>query len=105
MLNNISRQYFSSAIEQSYRTMTDESSNNLAAQLIESLDISLEAAVNAWIDGVDIPNVSYEKYSINKILSIRNSSDYLEAFRLLSDYIKDPQAGEKRIWSPARDRY
>lgn len=104
MLHNIDQQSFTTAIKQSYEMMTDVSSSNLAAQLIESLDTALEEAVKAWIEGAEIPNVVANKYSINKILSIRNNSDYLEAFRLLSGYIKDPAAGEKCIWTPARGR-
>ena len=105
MLHNINHQEFANAIRQSYKTMTDASSFNLAAQLMESFDASLEEAVKAWIEGKEIPDTAFEKYSINKILSIRNNSDYLEAFELLSDYIRDPVIGEKRIWKPARNRH
>ena len=104
MLKTINHQSFAEAIKQSYKTMTEVSSSILASQLIESLDTSLENAVKAWISGTDVQDVAFEKYSVNKILSIRNSNDYLEAFRLLSDYIKDPEAGEKRIWKPAHNR-
>ena len=104
MLQNINHQNFAESIKQTYKTMTDVSSSNLAAQLIDSLDVSLEEAVRAWIEGKEIPNVTFEKYSINKILSIRNNSDYLEAFRLLSDYTQNPTVGEKKIWKPIRGR-
>lgn len=104
MLQNIDQQKFAIAIKQSYKTMTEVSSVNLALQLIDLLDATLEEAVIAWIEGSEVPDIAFEKYSVNKILSIRNNSDYLEAFRLLSDYIKDPAAGEKRIWKPVRIR-
>ena len=102
MLQEIDHQSFAMAIKQSYKTMTDLSSSNLASQLTESLDASLETAVKAWITGNDVPDVAFGKYSINKVLSIRNNNDYLEAFKLLSDYINDPVTGEKRIWKPVR---
>jgi len=104
MLQGINQQNFAIAIKQSYKTMTDISSSNLAKQLIASLDASFEEAVSAWIEGKDVPDVVFEKYSVNKILSIRRNSDYIEAFRLLSDYINDPVIGEKRIWTPTRGR-
>jgi hypothetical protein len=103
MLKTIDKQQFADAIRQSYKTMTEVSSLNLAIKLMESLDESLEEAVKAWIEGKEIPDIATDKYSVNKILTIRNNSDYLEAFRLLSEYINDPQTGEKLIWKPVRD--
>ena len=102
MLNSIDRESFAGAIQQSYKTMTETSSNNLAAKLIDTLDSSIEGAVTAWIKGDEVPDISFEKYSINKILAVRNSDDYLEAFKLLSEYVKNPVIGEKHIWKPIR---
>ena len=104
MLNHIDIEKFALAIKQSYKTMNDISSANLASKLIETLDECLEEAVIAWIDGKEIPNIEVDKYSIDKILSIRNNSDYLEAFSLLSDYKQDAVFGEKQIWKPIRRR-
>jgi len=105
MLKTIDHHSFAVAIQRSSKNMTDVSSANLATQLIASLDASLEEAVKAWISGDEVPNVSFGKYSLTKILDIRNHNNYLEAFRLLTDYINDPVAGEKSIWTPARDLY
>ena len=86
MLQGIDINSFAAAIKQSYKMMTDTSSINLAAQLVQVLDEDLKEAVEAWIAGKEIPDVSIGKYSINKILTIRNNSDYLQAFKLLSEY-------------------
>lgn len=102
MLNSVDADAFAAAIKQSYKLMTDTSAANMAAQLIERLDESLEPAVTAWISGGDIPDIAAGKYSVTKILRIRGSSDYLDAFRLLSEYKQDPEKGERRIWSPRR---
>ena len=102
MLNSIDTNAFAAAIKQSYKLMTDTSASNMAGQLIQTLDEILEPAVTAWIAGQDVPDIAVEKYSITKILSIRHSSDYLEAFKLLSEYRQDPERGEKGIWSPKR---
>lgn len=104
MLQNIDHQRFTEAIKQSYRTMTEDSSANLAFKLINELDEHVEAAVIAWIEGSDIPDISHEEYSISKILTCRNSEDYLMAIRFLSDYIKDPVEGKKQIRNPIRGR-
>jgi hypothetical protein len=104
MLLSIDKEKFAEAIKQSYKMMNDVSSLTLATQLIESLDVFLEEAVEAWIEGREIPDVAFDKYSVKKILSIRNNDDYLEAFRLLSEYKKDSAIGEKQIWKPIRGR-
>jgi hypothetical protein len=104
MLHNIATERFAKAINQTYKTMNEVSSANLAAKLIEELDERLEAALLAWIEGKEIPDVSYEEYSISKILTCRNSQDYLMAIRMLSDYIKDSIEGKKQIRKPIRGR-
>lgn len=102
MLNSVDANVFAAAIKQSYTLMTDTSASNMAAQLIEKLDESLEPAVIAWISGENIPDIAVEKYSIEKILKIRGSRDYLDAFKLLSEYKQDPEKGERGIWHPKR---
>jgi len=104
MLNNVDIEKFALAIRESYKIMTDISSINLATKLVETLDEELEVAVIAWIEGKEVPNIEVGKYSINKILAIRNNSDYLEAFNLLSNYKQDAFSGEKQIWKPIRGR-
>ena len=102
MLNSVDVNTFAAAIKQSYKLMNDTSAANMAAKLIQTLDITLEPAVIAWIAGQDIPDITVGKYSVTKILGIRNSSDYLDAFKLLSEYKINPEKGEKSIWSPKR---
>ena len=104
MLHNINADRFAEAIKQTYKTMNEVSSANLASKLISELDERLEEAVFAWIEGKDIPDVSHDEYSISKILTCRNSQDYLMAIRFLSDYMKDPIAGKKQIRQPIRGR-
>lgn len=84
MLKSVDVNTFATAIKQSYKLMNDTSATNMSVKLIQTLDVTLEPAVTAWIAGQDIPDISIGKYSIMKILGIRNSSDYLEAIKLLS---------------------
>lgn len=102
MLHSVDKNDFASAIKQSYKLMTDAGASNLATQLIQTLDSALEPAVSAWITGQDIPDIAAGQYSVTKILRIRRSSDYLDAFRLLSEYMQDHEEGEKAIWSAKR---
>ncbi|MDR0918189.1 MAG: hypothetical protein LBM93_02915 [Oscillospiraceae bacterium] len=104
MLKNIDITKLTDAIKQTYKTSTEASAENIAKQLIEQLDILLEPALSAWIYGEPVPDITVDKYSVNKILKIRNSSDYLEAFKLLSEYKNDPVSGEKHIWKPIRGK-
>ena len=104
MLQNINTEKLAAAIQQTYKTMNEVSSANLAVQIVEGLDERLEGALLAWIEGKEIPDVSYEEYSISKILICRNSQDYLMSIRMLSDYIKDPVEGKKQIRKPIRGR-
>jgi hypothetical protein len=102
LLKTIDHGAFARAINQSYDTLSEVGSANLATRLIRDLNSMLEPAVEAWITGQDIPDVAAGQYSVNKILAIRNSRDYLETFRLLSEYIEDSAEGEKKIWRPKR---
>lgn len=102
MLTSVDVNVFATAISQSYKLMNDTSAVNMAKKLIETIDSVLEPAVIAWIAGQDIPDISVGKYSITKILGIRNSCDYLDAFKLLSEYKLNPEEGEKNIWYPKR---
>ncbi|MBQ7593732.1 MAG: hypothetical protein IJU48_05195 [Synergistaceae bacterium] len=105
MLKSINVNLFAKAIEQSYKFFDESRSLKLAEHLINSLDEELEPSVLAWINGEEVPDVEAGNYSINKILGIRNSSDYLEAFTLFTEYKLDPENGEKKIWQPSRRRH
>lgn len=102
MLNSVDKNTFATAIKQSYKLMDDASASNMAEKLIQTLDPILEPAVIAWIEGQAIPDITAGKYSVTKILGIRNSKDYLDAFKLLSEYKLNPEGGEKSIWHPIR---
>lgn len=104
MLHSIDQQAFAAALRQTYTRMTPESSTDTALSLIKSLDDSLEQAVLAWIQGEAVPDVSDGKYSLEKILAIRGTGDYVEAFQLFSEYRTDHIKGEKSIWRPTRSR-
>jgi hypothetical protein len=102
MIENIEIRQLTDAIKQTYKTSTEASAQNIAKLVIEQTDDILEPALSAWINGTPIPDIVVGNYSINKILKIRNNSDYLEAIRLLSEYKNDPVSGEKHIWKPMR---
>ena len=76
--------------------------HNIAKELIETGHPSLEASLNAWINGLPLPSDVNEKYPVSTILEIRNNQNYIEAFRLYSRYKEDPEMGEMLIWKPSR---
>jgi len=104
MLQSINVEKLAEAIQQTYKTMNEVSSANLAAKLVAELDERVEDALSAWINGTEVPDIAHEEYSISKILTCRNSHDYLMAIQLLSAYIKDPEEGKKQIRKPIRGR-
>ena len=102
MVNNIDLNTFTKAIHETYKTMNMTASENFAKKIIAETDARLEPALIAWINGTNIPDVSYGDYSIHKILTCRNSSDYLMAIQLLSLYMNSPEEGIKKIRKPIR---
>lgn len=99
---NISTEELSLRILRAYPKYTDVTAYNIATDLLKNAPASLEPAMRAWIDGKPLPDNTGEKYPVSKILKLRGSNDYIEAFKLYIAYFKNPAEGEAMIWSPSR---
>jgi len=102
MLKNVDKDKLIAAISSYYKFQTEVSAIRLAEEYINTIDPIFEEAVQCWLEGLPILNVIIGEYSVNKVLSIRNSTDYLNVLKLLSVYKDDPVLGEKLIWKSIR---
>jgi len=102
LITTIDKKTLVTAILASYRFQTEASANNYADEILATMDPDFCEALQCWLDGKPVPNITVGKYSLGKILSIRHSTDYLHAFLLLTEYKKDAARGEKMIWKPIR---
>lgn len=91
---------FAKAIEKHYNYMTSDVAENCAKIWYRDLDPLCYEAVQCWINGTPVPDVQYGEMSVEQILNIRCDDDELRAILLLSDYIRDHDAGMARIFEP-----
>lgn len=99
---NINIEELSLKILHAYPRYSEVMAYNIAQELLKNAPASLEPAIRAWIDGKPLPENTEEKYSVSNILKLRNSSDYVDAFRLYIAYSQNPAVGESLICHPAR---
>lgn len=99
---NISIEELSLKILHAYPCYSEVMAYNIAQELLKNAPASLEPAIRAWIDGKPLPESPAEKYSVSNILKLRNSNDYVDAFRLYIAYSQNPAVGESLICQPAR---
>ena len=99
---NISIEELSLKILHTYPRYSEVMAYNIAQELLKNAPASLEPAIRAWIDGKSLPENTGEKYSVSNILKLRNSNDYVDAFRLYIAYSQNPAVGESLICQPAR---
>lgn len=100
MLKNVDIEKLADKIKESPNKMIQIFADDKAKYLVAEMDEILEPAVLAWIEGREVPNISYGEYSISKIMAYRNTTYYLMGMEYLSDYIKDPERGKERIHMP-----
>lgn len=103
MLRNIDEKKFAEAIVTKYRFQTEKSSISYAKEFCKEIDEKFEPLVKAWIDDEKLPIIKEGKYTIGKIMSIQNTTDFLFALKLLNEYRLDPIKGEDKIWKPRRE--
>ena len=101
---NIDQEQLAGRIREQNTFITEEDARVYAQKLIAELDPVFESLLDAWIHGVRLPNVEVGPYSVQDIMNIRHSSDFLKALQMLNMYKLDPDEGENAIWSPVRDR-
>ena len=73
---------------------------NIADDLINSIDSRLEKNLEEYIDNDKITDIYVDDYCINAILSIRNNmGGVLDALLDLNVYAKDKEKGKHLIWN------
>lgn len=99
---NIDVNRFADALQREMPNMPRQAATTHAAALIDQTDPRLEENVLQWIEGKTISDLWFGKYSINAILELRRSQDFLDALDAMNLYLRDPKAGEARIWRARR---
>lgn len=102
MLKDIDEKKFAQAILEFYQFQTERSSLAYAKEFCESIDERFEPLVRAWMEKEKLPVIKEGNYTIGKIMSIQNTTDFLFALKLLNQYKNDPVKGEEEIWKPHR---
>ena len=93
---------FADALQREMPAMPRQTAISRASALINETDSRLEENVLQWIEGKPISDLWVGKYSINAILELRRSRDFLDALDAINLYLRDPKAGEARIWRARR---
>lgn len=99
---NIDVSLFADALQREIPGMPRQTALTRAAALIEQTDPRLEENVRQWVEGTRISDLWVGKYSINAIMELRRSPDFLDALDAMNLYLRDPKAGESRIWRARR---
>ena len=102
MLKNINQEKFAEMILKSYRHQTETSAHAYAKEFCETIDEKFEPLAEAWIRVEKLPVIKEGNYTVGKIMSIQNTTDFLFALKLLNEYRADPVNGEAEIWRPRR---
>ena len=101
---NIDQEQLAGRIREQDAFITEKEARAYAQKTIAELDPVFEPLVDAWIQGVHLPDVQVGPYTVQDVMNIRHSSDFLKALQMLNMYRLDPDEGENAIWSPVRDR-
>lgn len=76
-----------------------------AEHLLEIMPEELYPNLEEWMAGVPISDLRVGKYSIFMIMKMRKMNEerhFPIAAEMMSIYIRNPRAGERRIWHPWR---
>lgn len=96
-MNKITEELLLKAIKQNKPYLTDATEKELAEKLCD-LPPALAENLSEWINGRDLTDyLIREKYSVNAVLSIRNSQDVISAILDLAAYAKD-EGKEFVLW-------
>ena len=99
---NIDLEEMVAGLQKAIPGLEKEQAVGRARDLIDNTDCRLEKNVKEWLEGQTISDVWVDKYCINAILAIRKDRDFLSALDAMNFYLKDPKAGELRIWRVRR---
>ena len=96
-MNKITEELLLKAIKQNKPYLTDATEKELAKKMCD-LPPALAENLSEWINGRDLTDcLIREKYSVNAVLSIRNSQDVISAILDLAAYAKD-EGKEFVLW-------
>ena len=101
-MENIDLARFSQAIRRQYPGITSEMADGYARLWERRIDPLCTEALSCWIREEALPEVRFQDMTLQQILAIRGDNDALQAILLMSDYIRDPSAGMRKILRPRR---
>ncbi len=100
MLKHIDKNALAEAIRRHCSYETEASSRMCAEEVCRTVDEKFEPLVEAWIRGEEFPVIHAGKYTVGKIMTIRQDKNFLRALLLLNLYHVSPAEGEREIWRP-----
>ena len=101
-MGNIDLTSFSQAIRRQYPGITSEMADGYARLWERRIDPLCAEALSCWIRGEALPEVRFQEMTLQRVLNIRGDEDALQAILMMSDYIRDPSVGMKKILRPRR---
>lgn len=99
---NLDVNMIAGAVLRSLPGMTQPQALARAQELLVHTDARLEANVRQWAQGEAVTDDWVGEYCINAIMAIRGNHDFLDALDAMNLYLRDPAAGQLRIWRTRR---
>lgn len=101
MLRNIEPGMLAEAVRKASGGLSKELSEAYSARLVSETDERLEENVREWLSGEELTDIWIGEYCVGMVMEIQNCG-FLTALESLNAYSRDPEAGEQKIWRPAR---
>ena len=93
MLKLVSYEEMLSLIKKDHPFWVEEAQKDEAARYISEFDERLDLPLRQYLDTGEEPMFRYEEYSLYRIQNVKKGRSFLEAVRLMNEYIKDKDNG------------
>jgi len=97
MSNRIEKEQLKETMKESYPFWPEELLQQQAKEYMEVLDERLEDILKEYIKNGRQRDFEYGEFSVLFIQALRHNCPYLEAVKLMSEYLKNPKSGKAHI--------